>query len=222
MATSLTLRSAKGSALTHTEMDNNLTALRTTADDALPASDAVVISGTKTALVDADTLIVRDSEDTNTPKEVTRGNLMVGRVVGPTSATDNALARFDTTTGKLLQNSGVVVSDANEISGYRGHLNLQTGTTYTLVAADTGKVVECTNASAITVTLPADAAVGFVCSISQGGAGQITLSPAGSATLRNRQTHTKTAGQWGAVNLYVRTNAGGTAAEYVMNGDSAA
>ncbi len=38
-----------------------------------------------------------------------------GDVVGPASATDNALARFDATTGKLLQNSVNPVSDAGEI-----------------------------------------------------------------------------------------------------------
>ena len=32
-----------------------------------------------------------------------------GDVVGPSSATDNALARFDTTTGKLIQN-GVIIN----------------------------------------------------------------------------------------------------------------
>jgi hypothetical protein len=35
-----------------------------------------------------------------------------GDVVGPSSATDNALARFDTTTGKLIQNSTATLSDA--------------------------------------------------------------------------------------------------------------
>jgi len=35
-----------------------------------------------------------------------------GDVVGPASATDNALARFDTTTGKLIQNSVGILSDA--------------------------------------------------------------------------------------------------------------
>ena len=34
-----------------------------------------------------------------------------GNVVGPASSTDNALARFDTTTGKLIQNSAVTVAD---------------------------------------------------------------------------------------------------------------
>jgi hypothetical protein len=34
-----------------------------------------------------------------------------GDVVGPASATDNAVARFDATTGKLIQNSAVVIDD---------------------------------------------------------------------------------------------------------------
>ena len=38
-----------------------------------------------------------------------------GDVVGPGAATDNALARFDMTTGKLIQNSVNPVSDAGEI-----------------------------------------------------------------------------------------------------------
>lgn len=40
-----------------------------------------------------------------------------GDVVGPSSATDNAVARFDTTTGKLIQNSVVTVSDTGAVAG---------------------------------------------------------------------------------------------------------
>ncbi len=39
-----------------------------------------------------------------------------GDVVGPGSSTDNAVARFDTTTGKIIQNSGVTIDDSNNIS----------------------------------------------------------------------------------------------------------
>lgn len=39
-----------------------------------------------------------------------------GYVVGPASATDNALVRFDNTTGKLVQDSGLFLSDANIFS----------------------------------------------------------------------------------------------------------
>ena len=40
----------------------------------------------------------------------------VGDVVGPASSTDNAVARFDSTTGKLIQNSAVVIDDNGNTS----------------------------------------------------------------------------------------------------------
>lgn len=40
-----------------------------------------------------------------------------GDVDGPAGATDNAVARFDTATGKLIQNSGVVIDDSNNVTG---------------------------------------------------------------------------------------------------------
>ena len=40
-----------------------------------------------------------------------------GDVDGPSSATDNAIARFDGTTGKLIQNSAVTIDDSNNVSG---------------------------------------------------------------------------------------------------------
>ncbi len=40
-----------------------------------------------------------------------------GNVDGPASATDNALARFDGTTGKLIQNSVGVLTDAGSLTG---------------------------------------------------------------------------------------------------------
>jgi nitrous oxidase accessory protein NosD len=60
--------------------------------------------------------------------------------VGPGSATDNAVARFDTTTGKLLQNSSVTISDTADLAGVKtvalsgstsGVLTLQPGATTT-------------------------------------------------------------------------------------------
>lgn len=38
-----------------------------------------------------------------------------GFVVGPASATDNAVVRFDTTSGQLVQNSGVLIDDSNNL-----------------------------------------------------------------------------------------------------------
>src|SRR5687768_6202103 len=38
-----------------------------------------------------------------------------GDVIGPASSTDNAVARFDGTGGKTLQNSAITVSDTGEL-----------------------------------------------------------------------------------------------------------
>jgi len=48
-------------------------------------------------------------------KTVPTGNF--GNVNGPASATDNAIARYDTTTGKLIQNSTVLVDDLGNLTG---------------------------------------------------------------------------------------------------------
>jgi len=54
----------------------------------------------------------------NTTGVITNSNPSLGGdVVGPASSTDNAVARFDTTTGKLLQNSVVTVGDTGAIAG---------------------------------------------------------------------------------------------------------
>jgi hypothetical protein len=65
--------------------------------------------------------------------------------------------------------------------------NVGTGTSYTLELADNHRLAECANASAITVTVPTNAAVFFPIGarieIAQTGAGQITVGGAG-ITLR--------------------------------------
>lgn len=42
-----------------------------------------------------------------------------GAVVGPSSSTDNTLARFNGTTGKLLQGGNLVLDDNGNLSGVR-------------------------------------------------------------------------------------------------------
>jgi hypothetical protein len=55
---------------------------------------------------------------------ITSNDEFDGDVVGPASATDNAIARYDSTTGKLIQNSVVTVSDAGAIAGATTITNL--------------------------------------------------------------------------------------------------
>ena len=55
--------------------------------------------------------------------------------------------------------------------------NAQTGTTYTLVATDKAKLVTTSNASAVTVTIPADIfAVGNIINVQSIGVGLTTIS----------------------------------------------
>ena len=57
--------------------------------------------------------------DSGTPSGVTLSSLAAGAaggdVDGPVSSTDNAIARFDGTTGKVIQNSAVTISDAGDV-----------------------------------------------------------------------------------------------------------
>jgi hypothetical protein len=60
---------------------------------------------------------VLSTNGTGTLSWTSAGGGGTGDVVGPASATDNAIARFDLTTGKLIQNSVVIVDDAGTITG---------------------------------------------------------------------------------------------------------
>ncbi len=79
-------------------------------------------------------------------------------------------------------------------------INSQSGTSYTLVLGDAGKTILCTNASAVTLTVPTNASVAFpvgtVVSLYQMGAGQVTVAGAGGVTLNSRGGALKTAGQY--------------------------
>ncbi len=111
--------------------------------------------------------------------------------------------------------SGGVDLGGNALSNFDASVNEQTGTTYTLLASDLGKIVKFTSGSAITVTLPNNLGLGFTCTVIQYGAGQITFATS-SSTLYNRQSHTKTAGQYGVVSLISCV-----ADVFVLAGDSA-
>jgi hypothetical protein len=74
-------------------------------------------------------------------------------------------------------------------------LNDQTGTTYSLQASDSGKVLTLNNASAVTLTVPAGLPAGFNCTIVQKGAGAVSFVSGTGVTIANRLSRTMTAGQ---------------------------
>jgi hypothetical protein len=88
-----------------------------------------------------------------------------------------------------------VTSDGLEVTGNvvsEVAINAQTGTTYTTVLADQSKLVTLTNASAITVTIPANSSVaypvGTKIDFAQLGAGQVTFAGAGGVTVNSTPT----------------------------------
>jgi hypothetical protein len=63
---------------------------------------------TLVTVASGDHILIEDASDANNKKRIAASDLIqTGDVVGPGSATDNAVARFDSTTGKLIQDSSV-------------------------------------------------------------------------------------------------------------------
>ena len=78
-------------------------------------------------------------------------------------------------------------------------INAQTGTTYTAVAGDVGKLITASNAAAIALTIPPSVfAVGNQINIMQGtgGSGVVTITAGAGVTLNSNGTKLKTNGQY--------------------------
>lgn len=140
-----------------------------------------------------DQIAVVDVSGTPTTKRVTANNLMT---LAPVQSVAGRTGTVTVDAGDLTDGN----FDGTAILGFDASINDQTGTAYTILASDAGKVITCNNGSAVTVTVPASLGAGFTCSVVQKGAGQVTFV-ASSTTINNRQTHTKIAGQHGVATL---------------------
>ena len=111
----------------------------------------------------ADAFLIYD-DDTAALKKVTYSNLIPtthGDVAGPVSATDDALAKYDGTTGKLIQNSNAILSDAGTLTAtaFSGPL---TGNVTGNVSGTAATVTGATQASITSVgTLTSFASTGI-------------------------------------------------------------
>ena len=120
------------------------------------------------------------------------------------AATDTLVGKdtTDTLTNKTLTSPTLNTPTIND-ARQNLTLNAQTGTTYTLVITDNGRLVTLSNAAAITLTVPLNATVAFatgaIINIQQIGAGQVTVAGAAGVTLNG--TGTKTRAQWSAASL---------------------
>lgn len=100
-------------------------------------------------------------------------------------------------------------------------LNAQTGTTYTLAVGDAGQLVTLANASPVTVTVPTNAAVPFAIgtqiTLTQAGAGKVTLVGAVGVTVNSADSYLGLRTQWSAVTI-IKTNTN----SWILIGDTSA
>ena len=138
----------------------------------------------------------------------TNGSVASWATVNATPALDDLT---DVTITSATANDVVVFDGSGFVNKYVQAIptltNSQTGTTYTTVLSDAGKIVEISNASAITLTIPTNASVaypvGTQITILQTGAGQITVAAPSGGTL-NATPGTKLRTQWSSATLLKR------------------
>jgi hypothetical protein len=93
----------------------------------------------------------------------------------------------------------------SKISGFSANYNEISSSSYTLNSSDNGKLIILSNPTDITLNIPA-LFKGFNCMVIQGGVGQVILNSSGS-TINNRNTYTKTSGQYAILTLvYISDN----------------
>lgn len=90
---------------------------------------------------------------------------------------------------------------------------------YTLTLEDYGSRLQCTAATAKTLTAPNDLPEGWWCEIVQLGAGQFTVSADTGASVNSTAANDRTSAQYAFARLDVVSNSGGASASYVMSGD---
>jgi hypothetical protein len=99
-------------------------------------------------------------------------------------------------------NSGDVLlaSELNNMATAMVAVNAQTGTTYSVVLSDDGKLITCDNASSIALTIVPNSSVAFgigtQINIMQLGAGTVTITAGSGVTLRSAGSKLKTDAQY--------------------------
>jgi hypothetical protein len=136
---------------------------------------ATAVAGTNTLTLPAtsnDTLVGKATTDVLTNKDLTSG----------TNTFPSSLA---TLTGTQTLTNKTLTSPTITTPTQRLTLNAQTGTSYSLVIGDaTYKLVTCSNAAAITVTVPPSLfAIGDTINVQQIGAGQVTFAAGSGVTI---------------------------------------
>jgi hypothetical protein len=115
---------------------------------------------------------------------------------------------LDNGTVKLAEYGGRVKIGTGSVLESPVVTNSQTGTSYTLVITDAGKLVERNNAAANTLTVPPNSSVAFPVGtkidIAQIGAGQTTIVAGSGVTINSAESKLAIGAQYGAATLVKR------------------
>lgn len=100
----------------HTKLDG-IEALADVTDEANVTSSLSGATLTAATVTGSDKVLIQDADDSDNLKTATAQSIadLAGDVVGPASATDEALVRYDGTTGKLVQDSAVTINDSGDM-----------------------------------------------------------------------------------------------------------
>jgi hypothetical protein len=152
-----------------------------------------------------------------------------GQILSKTSGTDMAFTWINNDQGDITSvtagtglsgggTSGAVTVSFDYSVGNQAVENAQTGTTYTLVAGDAGKMITMSNASSNTLTVPPNSSVAFATNtridLIQYGAGQTTIAAGSGVTIRSSGAKLKLTGQYSGASLWKK----GTD-EWILVGD---
>ena len=96
--------------------------------------------------------------------------------------------------------TGKIDLNDSPLTGFGADVQAETGTSRGLLASDNGTIINCSNGSAISITIPDNLPTGFNCMIIQSGSGRVTLSASSSATLNNKNG-LLTSGQYAIMTL---------------------
>ena len=118
-----------------------------------------------------------------------------------TGGTANTIPKYTSATAlgaSSITDDGTNISFSNKtVAGGNAAVNsiAAATTAYSITQADNGKVINCNNTGALTITIPSGLTAGFNCMIVQMAAGSVTITGSG-VTIYNRSNYTKTGGQY--------------------------
>ena len=130
----------------------------------------------------------------------TNGQVLVG-----SGAADPTFHTLTSSDSSITFTTGAGTLSLQAVASSKFDINVQTGTSYTLVIGDKGKLVTLNNAGAITLTIPPHADVAFdngqQVALYAKGAGTVTVTAGAGVTLRGRGGAYKSAGQYAMISI---------------------